>query len=95
MGQVLTLLKAKLAAKDDLLGFVANPPPVINCANGDFGSIQTGPLNFDVTGQNRICGTVWMSRMTQTRGVRNTTGPFERFSAGPMIPKRSFDTGTN
>ena len=35
LSQVLTLLKAKLAVKDDLLGFVANPPPVINCANGE------------------------------------------------------------
>ena len=35
LGQVLTLLKAKLAVKDDVLSFVANPPPVINCANGE------------------------------------------------------------
>jgi putative DNA primase/helicase len=35
LSQVLTLLKAKLAVKDDLLSFVANPPPVINCANGE------------------------------------------------------------
>jgi len=35
LGQVLTLVKAKLAVKDDALSFVANPPPVINCANGE------------------------------------------------------------
>jgi putative DNA primase/helicase len=35
LSQVLTLLKAKLAVKDDVLSFVANPPPVINCANGE------------------------------------------------------------
>jgi putative DNA primase/helicase len=35
LSQVLSLLKAKLAVKDDLLGFVASPPPVINCANGE------------------------------------------------------------
>ena len=35
LGQVLTLLKAELAVKDDALSFVANPPPVINCANGE------------------------------------------------------------
>jgi putative DNA primase/helicase len=35
LNQTLTLLKAKLAAKEDRLGFIANPPPVINCANGE------------------------------------------------------------
>jgi putative DNA primase/helicase len=35
MGQVLTVLRAKVAVKDDVLGFVADPPPVINCANGE------------------------------------------------------------
>jgi putative DNA primase/helicase len=35
LSQVLSLLKAKLAVKDDLLSFVATPPPVINCANGE------------------------------------------------------------
>jgi putative DNA primase/helicase len=35
LSQVLTLLKAKLAVKDDRLSFVTNPPPVINCTNGE------------------------------------------------------------
>jgi P4 family phage/plasmid primase-like protien len=35
LSQVLALLKAKLAEKDDVLAFVDNPPPVINCANGE------------------------------------------------------------
>ena len=35
ISQVLTVLKAKVAVKDDVLGFVADPPPVINCANGE------------------------------------------------------------
>ena len=35
MTQVLTVLKAKVAVKDDVLGFVADPPPVINSANGE------------------------------------------------------------
>jgi putative DNA primase/helicase len=35
LGQALTLLKAKLAVKEDLLSFVATLPPVINCANGE------------------------------------------------------------
>jgi putative DNA primase/helicase len=48
LGQVLTLLRAKLAAKDDLLGYVADPPPVINCTNGELwirpdGSVELRP----------------------------------------------------
>jgi putative DNA primase/helicase len=35
LNQVLTLLKARLAVKDDVLSFVDNPPPVINCTNGE------------------------------------------------------------
>jgi putative DNA primase/helicase len=35
LGQVLTLLKANLAAADHLLDFNATPPPIINCANGE------------------------------------------------------------
>ena len=35
LGQVITLLKPKLAVKDDVLSFLANPPPVINCSNGE------------------------------------------------------------
>jgi putative DNA primase/helicase len=33
--QVITLLKAKLATEKDALAFVANPRPIINCANGE------------------------------------------------------------
>ena len=48
LGQVITLLKAKLAVKDDVLSFVANPPPIINCSNGelwiaDDGSVELQP----------------------------------------------------
>ncbi len=35
INQVLTLLKAKLAVESDPLGFVAEPPPIINCTNGE------------------------------------------------------------
>jgi putative DNA primase/helicase len=35
LGQVLTLLKANLAAADNLLDFNVTPLPVINCANGE------------------------------------------------------------
>ena len=35
LGQVLTLLKANLAAAADLLDFNVTPLPVINCANGE------------------------------------------------------------
>jgi Family of unknown function (DUF5906)/D5 N terminal like len=48
LSQVLTLMRAKLAAKDDLLGFVADPAPVINCTNGELwlsadGSVELRP----------------------------------------------------
>jgi P4 family phage/plasmid primase-like protien len=48
LSQVLTLMKATLAAKDDVLGFVASPPPVINCRNGELwigpdGSVELRP----------------------------------------------------
>jgi putative DNA primase/helicase len=46
LGQVLTLLKAKLAVKDDRLSFVANPPPVINCANGELWIGPDGSLDL-------------------------------------------------
>jgi putative DNA primase/helicase len=46
LGQVLTLLKAKLAVKDDLLSFVATPPPVINCANGEVWIDQDGTVEL-------------------------------------------------
>jgi putative DNA primase/helicase len=35
LNQVLALLKARLAVKGDVLSFVDNPPPVINCTNGE------------------------------------------------------------
>jgi putative DNA primase/helicase len=35
LGQVLTLLKATLAASDDLLDFNGDPLPIINCTNGE------------------------------------------------------------
>jgi putative DNA primase/helicase len=48
LGQVLTLLKASLAANDDLLDFNVNPLPIINCANGELwltadGSVELRP----------------------------------------------------
>ena len=46
LSQVLTLLKAKLAAKDDLLGFVAEPAPVINCSNGELWIAQDGSVEL-------------------------------------------------
>ena len=46
LGQTLTLLKAKLAVKDDVLSFVANPPPVINCANGELWIADDGTLEL-------------------------------------------------
>jgi P4 family phage/plasmid primase-like protien len=46
LSQVVTLLKAKLAVKDDLLSFVASPPPVINCANGELWIAEDGSLDL-------------------------------------------------
>ena len=45
LSQVMTLLRAKLAMKDDVLGFRDDPKPVINCSNGkvwigDDGSLE-------------------------------------------------------
>jgi hypothetical protein len=50
VSQTLALLKAKLATKEDRLGFIAEPPPVINCANGEVwiakdGSAELRPHN--------------------------------------------------
>ena len=46
LSQVLALLRAKLAVKDDLLGFVAEPAPVINCANGELWIAQDGSVEL-------------------------------------------------
>jgi P4 family phage/plasmid primase-like protien len=35
LGQVSNLMKAKLAVKDDQFSFTTEPPPVINCSNGE------------------------------------------------------------
>jgi putative DNA primase/helicase len=46
LSQILTLLKAKLAVKDDVLSFVDNPPPVINCTNGELWIEQDGSVEL-------------------------------------------------
>jgi putative DNA primase/helicase len=46
LGQVLTLLKAKLAVKDDALSFVVNPAPVINCGNGEVWISPDGTIDL-------------------------------------------------
>jgi putative DNA primase/helicase len=46
VNQALALLKAKLAAKEDRLGFIANPPPVINCANGEVWIAEDGSVEL-------------------------------------------------
>jgi putative DNA primase/helicase len=46
MGQVMTVLKAKVAVKDDVLGFVADPAPVINCANGELWIAEDGNVEL-------------------------------------------------
>jgi putative DNA primase/helicase len=52
ISQVLTVLRAKVAIKDDVLGFVADPAPVINAANGEIwiaadGSVELRPHRPD------------------------------------------------
>jgi len=44
--QVVTLLKAKLAVKDDVLAFVAEAPPVINCTNGELWIAADGSVDL-------------------------------------------------
>jgi putative DNA primase/helicase len=46
LSQVLALLKAKLAVASDLLSFVASPPPVINCANGELWIADDGSVEL-------------------------------------------------
>ena len=46
IGQVLTVLRAKVAVKDDVLGFVADPPPVINAANGEIWIAEDGSVEL-------------------------------------------------
>jgi P4 family phage/plasmid primase-like protien len=46
LGQILTLLKATLAASDDLLDFNIKPLPIINCANGELWLIQNGSVEL-------------------------------------------------
>src|SRR5262249_20909644 len=46
MKQVATLLEAELAVEDDLLRFTAEPPPVINCDNGELWISDNGTVNF-------------------------------------------------
>jgi putative DNA primase/helicase len=46
MGQVLAVLKAKVAVRDDVLGFVADPPPIINCANGEIWIAEDGSVDL-------------------------------------------------
>ena len=44
--QVITLIKAKLAVKDDVLAFVADPRPVINCVNGELWIAEDGSVSL-------------------------------------------------
>jgi putative DNA primase/helicase len=46
LNQVLTLLKAKLATENDPLAFVANPHPIINCANGELWIGEDGEVGL-------------------------------------------------
>ena len=74
LGQVLTLLKANLAAAADLLDFNVTPLPVINCANGELWLTADGGVELRSHQPGSFCGIASMSPTTRTRGVQNTTG---------------------
>ena len=44
--QVRTLLEAKLAIKEDVFAFAAEPPPVINCKNGELWMAPDGKIEL-------------------------------------------------
>jgi putative DNA primase/helicase len=46
LGQALALMKAELAAKDDVLGFSKDPAPVINCRNGEVWILPDGNVEL-------------------------------------------------
>jgi putative DNA primase/helicase len=46
VSQTIALLKAKLAVQNDPLSFIANPPPVINCTNGELWIGADGQLEL-------------------------------------------------
>ena len=46
MKQVATLLEGELAVEGDPLRFTAEPPPVINCENGEVWVSENGTVNF-------------------------------------------------
>lgn len=46
IGQVRKLLSSKLATRDDLLGFAAEPLPVLNCLNGEVWISPKGKLDL-------------------------------------------------
>ena len=46
IGQVVALLKAKVAVDDDRLGFVTEPPNVINCVNGELRIADDGDVKL-------------------------------------------------
>ena len=87
IGQTLTLLKAKLAIKDDVLSFVANPPPVINCSNGELWIAEDGSVELRPHRPESYLRTV--SRRIRPGSVmsRNTTGPSAKSLAAPKTPK--------
>jgi P4 family phage/plasmid primase-like protien len=46
VGQVRTLLEAKLASNDDRLSFISDPLPIINCANGELWLAPDGTVEL-------------------------------------------------
>ena len=46
LGQIVNLLRAKVATADDVLCFLGEPPNVINCANGELWILPGGKLDL-------------------------------------------------
>ena len=62
---MITLLKANLATEKDRLAFVANPQPIINCANGELWIKVDANFGCGLTSQIHFCATASTSNMTR------------------------------
>jgi len=95
LSQVMTLLKAKLAIKDDLLSFQANPPPVINCSNGELWIAQDGSVELKPHRPESYLRHCLNVHMTKTPRARNTTRRCTRSLAKLKSPNAWCGIGTS
>jgi putative DNA primase/helicase len=95
IGQTMALLKAKLAVKDDVLSYVAEPPPVINCTNGELWIVKDGTVELRPhrpESHLRDCLNVAYDPEAKSP---NTTRRSAKFSAKLPSPSAWCDTGTS